>query len=282
MMACFINETKELLYVELCEPGQTPKAQLKDFLAQCQQLLPPNYVLKGVRLDKGFFSENNIEYLEHNYLDYVAKVPLYGNIRSYLEAADENEWTYISNWESVTRKKLLLDSWQHDRYIDVRRLKINKKSGQLKLDGTGFYTYDVIVSSQIENKPEDNFCWYDQHAIVEDHIKEIKYGFNADQMSQHDLRKNHAFAFVKVIAYNLVNFFKRVALPSAQSNWQVQTLRRKLFNISGNILGLKRCRRVKLAANNFLEYLVPQIQCKLTDFLWFVANDFRHIELELS
>jgi hypothetical protein len=124
----------------------------------------------------------------------------------------------------VTRKKLLLDSWQHDRYIDVRRLKINKKSGQLKLDGTGFYTYDVIVSSQIENKPEDNFCWYDQHAIVEDHIKEIKYWFNADQMSQHDLRKNHAFAFVKVIAYNLVNFFKRVALPSAQSNWQVQTL----------------------------------------------------------
>lgn len=282
LTACFINETKDLLYVELCEPGQTPKTQLKDFLARCQELLPHNYVLKGVRLDKGFFSENNIEYLENNYLEYVAKVPLYGNIRSYLEATPENEWSDLNNWESVTRKRLLLDSWQHDRYIDIRRSKMDKKSGQLKFAGKGFYTYEVILSSQIEKHPEDNFSWYDHHAIVEDHIKEIKYGFNADQMSQHDLFKNNAFAFVKVIAYNLVNFFKRVALPNAQACWQVQTLRRKLFNISGNILGLNRYRRVKLAANKFLEYLLPQIKRRLADFLWFVAYDFQFFEPELS
>ncbi len=282
LMACFLGGTNDLLYIELCAPGHTPKSQFITFFEKCQQLLPPNYVLKGVRLDKGFFSEKNIGYLEANYLEYVAKVPLYGNVDHYIKHLPEDEWSSVEEGVHLTRKKLLLDSWTHDRYIDIRRRKIEKQTDQIILPNAAFYRYEAILSSEIEHSPEENFRWYDQHATVEGNIKEIKEGFQVDQMSQHLRIRNFAFAFIKVIAYNLVNFFKRVALPFSVHNqepmsWHVKTIRRKLLNLPGNILGRTRNRRVKLAANRYLERLLLMIKDNLNRFLWFVANDFQPV-----
>jgi len=74
--------------------------------------------------------------------------------------------------------------------------------------------------------------------------KEVKDGFDVEQASQHRLIKNTAYAFVKVISYNLFQFFKAVALPANHQSWQIHTLRRKL-----------------------------------RQFLWFVANDFGRCDL---
>jgi hypothetical protein len=282
LMVCFINETRDLLYVEICPPGTTPKSEFKQFLSKCQDLLPSNYVLKGLRIDKGFFSESNIDYVEAEYLAYVAKVPLYSNVRSYIEKIPQSQWSEVNEFTSVTRKKLLLDNWQHDRYVDIRRLKIDKKTRQLTLPEAQCYRYEAVLSSELEQSPEANLCWYDGRGTVEDHIKEIKDGFAVDEASQHELIRNTAYVFVKVISYNLFQFFKAVAMPQSHQSWQVQTVRRKLINLPGNILGRHRHRRVKLAPRAYLNLLLPLIQQKLKEFLWFVANGFRHCDLSFA
>ena len=274
MMVCFISETKELLYAELCAPDATPKSQFRDFLEKAKKILPANYVLKGVRLDKGFFAEKNINYLENNLLDYVAKVPLYQNVRTYLERIPEKQWENLTETIGITRKKLLLKSWEHDRYIDIRRSKVEKQTNQMTLPDSAFYRYEAILSSQLEQPPVSNFTWYDDRGTAEHYIKEIKDGFHADEVSQHQKIRNEAYAFIKIIAYNLLNFFKSAALPPQERGWQVQTLRRKLINIPANILGQRGNRRVKLAPNPYLENLLPLVKERLREFLWFVANEF--------
>jgi hypothetical protein len=281
LMVCFINKTRDLLYIDICPEGQTPKALFKDFLSKCNALLPSNYVLKGLRIDKGFFSENNIYYLESQFLAYVAKVPMYPNIRHYIENLPQEEWKEVDEYMSVTRKKLLLDSWEHDRYIDIRRLKIEKKTGQMVLPEAQYYRYEAVLSSELEQSAEANLSWYDDRATAEDLIKEVKDGFAVEEASQHRLIKNTAYAFVKVISYNLFQFFKAVAMPGSHQSWQIHTLRRKLINLPGNILGVTRNRRAKLASRAYLKLLLPQIQRKLRQFLWFVANDFRRCDLSL-
>lgn len=281
LMACFISGTKDLLYIDFCQPDHTPKQAFKAFFQTCQSLLPENYVLRGVRLDKGFFSEDNIAFIEGKHLEYAAKVPLYANVRSWFERLPESDWLALTEDMSITRKRLLLDSWQHDRYIDVRRLKIEKTTGQMALPDAAFYRYEAILSSRLEKKPEENLAWYDDRATCENFIKELKYGFAADELSQHEKTRNHAYAFVKAIAYNLTNFFKTVALPQGQSSWQAETLRRKLFNVPGNILGRARNRRVKLAPNHFLEWLMPVMRSRIEEFLWFVANGYKPVEVAL-
>lgn len=282
LMLCFVNDTSELIYIEICPEGQTPKTEFRDFLSKCESLLPKNYVLRGLRIDKGFFSESNIEYLEENSLAYVAKVPQYSNVRHYLETVPEEEWIEVNEFTSVTRKKILLNSWRHDRYIDVRRLKIEKKTGQMMLPDAHYYRYEAVLASELEQFPEHNLCWYDKRGTAEDLVKEIRDGFAVKEASQHQLIRNTAYAFVKIITYNLHQFFKAVAMPESHQSWQIQTVRRKLINIPGNILGRERFRRVKLAPREYLKMLLPLIQEKLRQFLWFVSNGFRHCNLELA
>ncbi len=277
LMACFISGTKDLLYIDFCHPDHTPRHEFKEFFQTCESLLPGNYMLRGVRIDKGFFSEENIALLEGKHLEFAAKVPLYTNLRAYLERLPETEWQAFGDDMSITRKRLLLNTWKHDRYIDVRRLKIEKSTKQMALPDAAFYRYEVVLSSRLERQPEENLAWYDDRGTCENYIKELKYGFAADELSQHEKVRNHAYAFAKAIAYNLTNFFKAVALPKEQSSWQAQTLRRKLFNVPGAVLGRTRNRRVKLAPNRFLEHLLPVIRSRIQDFLWFVANAFQPV-----
>ena len=278
MMVCFINETKDLLYIKICPKGRTPKSEFKDFLAKCQQLLPSNYVLQGVRIDKGFFSENNIDYVEEQHLAYVAKVPMYSNIRYFIQQLPDEQWEKVNEYTDVTRKKLLLNNWEHDRYIDIRRIKIEKNTGQMILPETQYYRYEAVLSSELEQTPEENLCWYDGRGTAEDLIKEVKNGFAVDEASQHELIRNTAYAFVKVISYNLFQFFRAVAMPQSHQSWQIQTVRRKLINLPGAVWGKTRNRRVDIACREYLKLLVPKIQEKLKEFLWFVANGYRHCE----
>jgi len=279
-MVCFINETNDLLYIEICPNGHTPKSEFTNFLSKCQSLLPANYVLKGLRIDKGYFSENNFDYLDEQLLAYVAKVPMYSNISYYIKKIPLQQWEEISEFTSVTRKKLLLDDWQHDPYIDIRRVKIEKDSGQIMLPEAQIYRYEAVLSSELEQSPQANLCWYDGRGKAEDLIYEIKDGYAVDEASQHELKRNTAYAFIKIISYNLFQFFKAIALPLSHQSWQIKTVRRKLINLPGNILGISRHRRVKLAPREYLKYLLPLIQKKLNEFLWFVANGFRHCKFE--
>ena len=128
VMACFISGTKDLLHIDFCHPEHTPRHEFKEFFQTCESLLPENYMLRGVRIDKGFFSEENIALIEGKHLEYAAKVPLYTNLRAYLERLPETEWQAFGDDMSITRKRFLLNSWEHDRYIDIRRLKIEKST----------------------------------------------------------------------------------------------------------------------------------------------------------
>lgn len=283
LLACFISETKELLYIEICPEGKTPKTLFEEFLSKCEALLPENYILKRVRIDKGFFSETNLEYLESRHLAYAAKVPLYTNIRNYVAYVPESQWEQHHEALSYTRKKILLNTWKHDRYIDVRRVKIDKETGQMMLPEAQCYRYEAIVCSELERSPISNLNWYDGRATCENCIKEAKAGFGMDEASQHLLIKNTAYALIKAISYNIIQFFRAVALPGVTpQSWNVQTLRRKVINLPGNILGYARNRRVKLAERAYLKWLIPAIQEKLHRFLWFVANGFNHCQQSMA
>ena len=58
------------------------------------------------------------------------------------------------------------------------------------------------------------------------------------------------------------------------THYEVQTIRRLVLNIPGNVVGNGWYRKIRLAANRKLEYLIYIIKANLDRFTWFVANDF--------
>lgn len=268
---CFVSGTDELLNLELYGGKTHSNGQFLEFHEGCEKLLPCNYVVKGIRADKGFFAEENVECFEGRCLLYVIKVSMRERLRRQILALSEDAWRDLDDTYSVAEMEYLPIGWKFPRRLAIIREKVDKDTGQMYLPDNYFYKYQAIMTN-MEDSPEEVWRFYNKRGNCENRIDEIKDGFGVDQNSQHEMLRNRAFVMIKAIAYNLVNWFKRATMPG--TNYEVQTIRRLVLNVPGNIVGSGWYTKIRLAANRKLEHLISTIKANLDLFTWFVANDF--------
>jgi len=273
---CFIGGSDELLNIGLY-PGKThSNGQFLEFHKKCEQMLSGNYVLKGVRADKGFFSEDNIDYFEERCLEYVVKAKMTRRLRGQILTLCDETWKDLDDNFSVAEMEYLPSGWKFPRKMVVIREKIAKDTGQMYLPDDAFYKYQAIMTNK-EGAPEEVWRFYNKRGNVENKIDEIKDGFGVDENSQHEMIANRAFALIKAISYNIVTWFKRVTLPGM--NYEVETIRRKILCVPGNIAGNGWYRKIRLAANRRLEEAVLIIKANLDGFIGFAANGFMLLQV---
>lgn len=99
------------------------------------------------------------------------------------------------------------------------------------------YEYYVIVTNFDDLSATEIFNEYNQRCCIETKIDELKEGFAFDSNSQHNKQCNELFLLIKMIAYNLHNFFRLTILPDNLRNCKISTIRRKLYKITGNLVG---------------------------------------------
>ncbi len=95
--------------------------------------------------------------------------------------------------------------------------------------------------------------FYNQRGRAEQWIKEGKYAINWTRLSCHDFEDNQARLQLFALAYNLGNFLRRLALPSAVKHWSLTTLRDKLIKI-----GAKIVRRARYVTFQMAEVAIPR------------------------
>jgi len=89
-----------------------------------------------------------------------------------------------------------------------------------------------------------NLCWksrnavkfYNRRGTAEQWIKEGKYALNRTRPSCHDFTDNHVRLQLFVLACNLGNFLRRLALPKKIRDWSLRTLQAKLIKIGAKIV----------------------------------------------
>lgn len=273
---CFIAGTEELLHLDLYSGKTHSNGQFLDFHKKCEEMLPHNYVLKGVRGDRGFCSEDNADYFEERSLEYVLKMKMTTRLRRQIEALSEKYWKDLDDVYSVAELEYLPSGWKFPRRVAVVRERAVKETGQMCLPGNAFYKYQAIMTNK-EDAPEEIWRFYNKRANVENKIDELKDGFGVDEASQHEMIKNRAFGLIKAISYNIVTWFKRVCLPGV--NYEVKTIRRKVLQIAGNVVGNGWYRKIQLGTNRWLERMVGIIKENLDLFILFVANGFEPIRV---
>jgi len=95
----FISELDLLLNIGLYNGKTASNGGFYPFLEKTLEIAR-NFgplVIQGVRMDKGFFDQDNFEKLEEENIDYVCKVPLRQTIKKMLAYIDEtNDWTSLS------------------------------------------------------------------------------------------------------------------------------------------------------------------------------------------
>jgi hypothetical protein len=173
-----------------------------------------------------------------NYIPYIIGVPFYQIIQK--EIPKVTDWKEIVPGIAVSEFQFQHkdDKWDKDRrYIIVRQeieVKEDAKGKQLKLFKEDYeiskYRYSCHITS-MDLPPVDIWRIYRARASDENIIKENTYDFGLEGFSLDNFYATEAAMLVRILFYNIINFFRREILPEKETKDTLGTLRYKYFVI---------------------------------------------------
>jgi len=110
----------------------------------------------------------------------------------------------------------------------VRRPQTEETSDQLTLFKLGQYFYQVFVTN-LALQPLNLWRFYNGRAGVERIIRELKGGYHLGKIPTQHFLANETYFHLLLLAYNLVNWFKRLCLPPEFQSATLATLRNQIF-----------------------------------------------------
>ena len=151
------------------------------------------------------------------------------------------------------------DSWEYPRRIVC---KVEKPQNQM------FYMHTFVVTNMDLN-PEWIIKFYYNRGRMENFIKESKNGFDFAALSSRSKVVNSNRLQIHTLAYNIFNWFRRLALPESMRRNMVDTIRLKLIKIAARVVRSARYTTFKLCSscpykNYFYQTLenIRQLQTK--------------------
>ena len=197
------------------------------------------------RLDKGLTSGAALDTIEALEAGYVGKVKLTSTVMGHI--------SLIKNWRSIgsgcfaANFRCQLQGWSHPRRFVVieRHLEPQKPSEQLSLFDMLEGRYEVIVTNQ-RLSAENIWRLYNRGAVVEQVIDEIKNDYAATGIRTNDFWANDALFQTGLIAYNLLNCMRRLALPKGLRTARIKRIGLLLLHMPANVVRRSRQLLIKI------------------------------------
>jgi hypothetical protein len=99
----------------------------------------------------------------------------------------------------------------------------------------GGYSYQVFVTNLMLT-PLHLWRFYNQRARAELIIRELKDAYALGKIPTKDFPANEAFFQIVLLAYNLLNWFKRLCVPAHLERATLQRLRQRLFVVPSQLV----------------------------------------------
>ena len=190
------------------------------------------YREKGLRLlfrgDAAFGKPELYEYLEQEKIGYA--------IRLSANAVLQREIAHLlvrpAEWPSRKPTVCYHDfTYQAQSWSVPRRVvaKVEWHQGEL------FPRLGFIVTN-LSYPPKGIVRFYNGRGTAEQWIKEGKYALNWTRLSCHKFMANQVRLGLFILAYNLGNFVRRLALPEAMKRWSLTSLQTRLIKTGGRLV----------------------------------------------
>ncbi len=179
------------------------------------------YQKKGLRLlvrgDAAFARPELYEYLEQEKVGYAIRLPANQVIQEQIQPLLERPTEWPSREPIVCYHDFAYQaqSWHLPRRVVA---KVEWHQGEL-FPRVGF----IVTNLSYPVKGIVNF--YNGRGTAEQWIKEGKYALNWTRLSCHKFVANQVRLGLFVLAYNLGNFFRRLALPESIKRWSLTSVK---------------------------------------------------------
>lgn len=222
---CFEGQTRDCL-VGALYPGNTHVLSVARPLSeQALANLPKAHRLR-VRADAAFYDAGFRTWLDAQRAQYVIPARLTRPLKYRLGALHYRR-VRRDLWTAEFR--YCPQGWaQAARFVVIRRPVPEEPSAQLHLFQMKGYTYQVLVTN-LPSTPLHVWRFYNDRSQAELIIRELKAAYALDKIPMHDFAGNEVFFQLVLLAYNLLNWFKRLCVPPSLQRATLQRLRRQLF-----------------------------------------------------
>jgi Transposase DDE domain group 1 len=245
-LLCFEGQTKDFWHGEL-RPGDVHTSSgTLDLLAACFAKIPTRVRLTIVRADKGFYDHKLIEWLEARRARFVIVARLTPPIKRKLPHLRDGS---PSRGVEVAEFRYQPTRWpQPYRFIVIRRPEPEDPTEQLTLFKLGKYHYQVLVTN-LPLQPLNLWRFYNDRAGVELLIKQLKGDYALGSIPSRHFFANETYFHLLLLAYNLVNWFKRLCLPPDLQTATLQTLRHRVLLMPAQLTRSQNRPRLVLPAS---------------------------------
>jgi hypothetical protein len=200
-----------------------------------EELLPPEIERQqglgkevAFRADAAFAKPEIYEALEERGVKYAIRIPANDNLLRGVEELLTRPVGRPSHKPVVWYKGFLYqaESWKTARRVIA---KVEHHAGEL-FPRTGFIVTNLTLPSRAVVR------FYNKRGTAEQWIKEGKQAVKMTRLSCHRFRSNEVRLWLSVIAYNLGNLWRRLALPSRIDNWSLTSLQQRLVKTGGRLV----------------------------------------------
>ena len=241
-LLCFEGNTQDC-WEGSYHPGDTHVSTITiPLLERAFAKLPEAIREVRVRADGAFFDRKIIEFIEQKRAFYVIVARLTGPLKARLGGL---RYRRISSGVWAAEFRYCPHGWPGARrFVVIRRPVPEEPSAQLHLFQMGGYSYQVLVTN-LWLTPLHLWRFYNQRARAELIIRELKDAYALGKIPTKDFPANEAFFQIVLLAYNLLNWFKRLCAPVHLQQATLQRLRQRLFVVPaqvvrpGNVLTLR-------------------------------------------
>ena len=232
-LLCFEGQTKDFWHGELRPGDAYTSSGVLALLTASFAKIPTGIRRIIIRADKGFYDHKTIEWLENRKAGFIISAKLTRRLKQKLSAL-----RYIRQSKSLYTAEFRYQPqrWKKPyRFVVVRRPQDEEASNQLTLFKRDKYFYQVFVTNLALN-PVNLWRFYNGRAAIERIIRELKGNYPLGRIPTRHFLANEAYFHLLLLAYNLVNWFKRLCLPEEFQTATLETLRQQIFLMPAQLL----------------------------------------------
>ena len=112
-----------------------------------------------------------------------------------------------------------------------------------------------FIATNLETPSRAVVRFYNKRGTAEQWIKEGKQAVKMTRLSCHRFRSNQVRLGLSVLAYNLGNLWRRLALPKRIENWSLTSLQQRLVKTGGQLVKHARYYWLLLAGSHLTRRL---------------------------
>lgn len=232
-LLCFEGNTQDC-WEGSYHPGDTHVSTITiPLLGRAFTKLPVSIREVRVRADGAFFDHKIIEFIEQKRGFYAIVARLTRPLKNRLLGL---RYRHVSPGVGAAEFRYCPQGWMGPRrFVVIRRPVPEEPSAQLHLFQMGGYSYQVLVTN-LSLRPLNLWRFYNQRARAELIIRELKDAYALGKIPTKDFLANEAFFQIVLLAYNLLNWFKRLCVPPHLERATLPRLRQRLFLVPAQLV----------------------------------------------